>query len=155
MEESSTAVDEGFADADETLYVTGSNVNVRRVPATTGEIAGTLNKGASLHCTGRKDDWSRVEYNGEICFVSSQFLSAEKPEETKPAAQAGTGIYHAGGDILVCIDAGHQDHQMTDKEPNGPRLFRDEEQGYKRNGRCINWCTGVQGESAGGIEAPG
>lgn len=120
VEESSTAVDEGFADADETLYVTGSNVNVRRAPATTGEIAGTLNKGASLHCTGRKDDWSRVEYNGEICFVSSQFLSAEKPEETKPAAQAGTGIYHAGGDILVCIDAGHQDHQMTDKEPNGP-----------------------------------
>ncbi|MBQ8562704.1 MAG: N-acetylmuramoyl-L-alanine amidase, partial [Firmicutes bacterium] len=48
----------------------------------------------------------------------SQYLTTEKP--AAPTFSAGTGIYHAGGDILICIDAGHQNHGMSDKEPNGP-----------------------------------
>ena len=45
-------------------------------------------------------------------------------DTTYPEPQAGTDILHIGfgenKDYVVVIDAGHQRHGMTDKEPNGP-----------------------------------
>lgn len=106
---------------DETLYVNATDVNVRTEPSTSGSIAGMLDMGNAVHRIGIVEDWSQIEYNGQICYVSSQFLSAEKPvEPTAPQAQSGTGIYHEGGDILICIDAGHETHAISEQEPNGP-----------------------------------
>lgn len=116
-----TTAAETFAEADETMYVTAMDVNVRQGPSTDSEIVGTLNKGNSVYRIGASEEWSRIEYNGEVCYVSSQFLSAEEPEtEASAEPQSGTGIYHGGGDILICIDAGHETHSISETEPNGP-----------------------------------
>ncbi|WP_434309187.1 N-acetylmuramoyl-L-alanine amidase [Hominifimenecus sp. rT4P-3] len=116
-----TAAPMVFQDVDETVYVTGQ-VNFRAEPSLDAEIKAVLSKRASVKRTGIGDEWSRVVQNGEEGYVSNKYLTTEKPKVPAGSVegQAGTGIYHEGGDILVVIDAGHQGKQMTEKEPNGP-----------------------------------
>ena len=44
----------------------------RRSPDANGEEAGTLAGGQAIHRTGYNDGWSRVEYNGETCYISNR-----------------------------------------------------------------------------------
>lgn len=116
-----TAAPVVFQDVEETVYATGQ-VNFRAEPSLDSEIKSVLSKNASVKRTGTSEEWSRVIRNGEEGYVSNKYLTTEKPKVPAGSAegQAGTGIYHEGGDILVVIDAGHQGKQMKEKEPNGP-----------------------------------
>ena len=69
-----------FTDVDETVYAK-ENVKIRRTPAADGEEAGTLAGGQSIHRTGYNDNWSRVEYNGETCYIAAGFLTTTAPGE--------------------------------------------------------------------------
>lgn len=103
-----------FAAAEETVYVTGSNVNLRKSPAADGEVLTKLEKGVSLKRTGYSESWSRVVYQDMECYISSQYVSEDKPEEeTGDAAGNGTGR-------LIAIDPGHQAKGNSEKEPIGP-----------------------------------
>lgn len=106
-----------FDEVEETVYAT-DNVNIRKAASKESESLGQLREGKSVTRTGVGTEWSRVEYEGQICYIASEYLTTEKP--AAPTFSGGTGIYHAGGDILVCIDAGHQNYGMSEKEPNGP-----------------------------------
>ena len=123
-----------FTAADETVYVTGSDVNVRSSYSTSSEIVATLNTGASVKRTGYNGEWSRVIYQGKECYIASAYLSAEEPETqavVQPAAAEGevrlnpdwkyaefskinsgaAMLYRADGEkrkgITVCVNAGH------------------------------------------------
>ena len=57
--------------------------------------------------------------------VEDESVTEEKTEEmTYPAPKEGTDILHEGfgenKNYVVVIDAGHQRHGMSEKEPNGP-----------------------------------
>lgn len=70
-----------FTSVNETVYATGS-VNVRKSWSTSSEVVGSLSEGQSITRTGKGDNgWSRVTFNGSTAYVSSQYLTAEKPEE--------------------------------------------------------------------------
>lgn len=112
-----------FAEVNETVYATTSQVNVRSGPDTEAGKLGMLNWNEELVRTGvGENGWSRVTYQGETAYVYSEYLSTEKQE--RPASAEGipgTGIYHEGSNgILVAVDAGHQLHGSSTKEPNGP-----------------------------------
>ena len=78
---SSTPATVTFKDASETVYTTGK-CNVRESYSTNSNILGKLNSGASIKRTGIADNgWSRVEYNGKTAYISSQFLTKEKPAD--------------------------------------------------------------------------
>lgn len=64
----------------DTVYVTGSSVNLRKGAGTDYDVIVGLAKGTELKRTGTTDNgWSRVEYNGETGYLSSNYVSTEKP----------------------------------------------------------------------------
>lgn len=121
---------------DEKVYVNAANVNVRKEPQPGAEIVTRLNSGAELHRTGYSDFWSKVEYQGQTCYMASRYLTTEKPEvsETVTASAAASSsqvglngdwkyadfskinsgkavMYRAEGENrkgkVVCVNAGH------------------------------------------------
>lgn len=72
-----------FTEVNETLYVI-SDVNIRKGPGTNYEKVGKLKVGESITRIGVGDNgWSKVMYNGEEAYISSNYLSKTKPEEPK------------------------------------------------------------------------
>ena len=80
--EESTVVsnEEGSPEVEETLYVTTS-LNVRSGPGTEYDKVGLLSTGDEVTRTqSLENGWSKIVYEGEECYVSSQYLSTEKIE---------------------------------------------------------------------------
>ncbi len=69
-----------FTDVDETVYAK-EGVNIRKAPESDAEVAGTIQAGESIHRTGYNDNWSRVEYGGETCYIAAGFLTMTEPED--------------------------------------------------------------------------
>lgn len=71
-----------FTEVNETVYAT-SSVNVRSSYSTSSSVVGSLDAGDSVTRTGRgSNGWSRVSYNGQTAYISSSYLTTEKPEES-------------------------------------------------------------------------
>lgn len=68
------------------------------------EILHTLSYGTELLVVGEEDGWSEVRIEDSTYYVSSEFLSEEKPVVRKK----------------IVLDAGHQRKGNSAKEPNGP-----------------------------------
>lgn len=76
-----------FSEKNDTVYATDS-VNVRSSYSTSSSVIGSLEPGDSVKRTGLATKavngitWSRVSYNGTTGYVSSSYLTTEKPEES-------------------------------------------------------------------------
>ncbi len=70
-----------FEQVNETVYATHA-VRVRSSASSASDdnIVATLVIGQSVIRTGYNSEWSRVLYNGNICFVASDYLSTTKPD---------------------------------------------------------------------------
>lgn len=81
-----------FADCSETMYAT-TTVNVRDTYSTSGNKLGSLAKAQEITRTGigigDADGWSRVVFQGQEAYVSSDYLSATKPQVSKPSTPTG------------------------------------------------------------------
>lgn len=70
----------------ETVY-TVADVNIRKGPSTSYGKLGTLEMGSSVTRLAKYDNgWSKIEYNGKTAYISSNYLTEEKPvviERTK------------------------------------------------------------------------
>ena len=96
-----------FTDCSETMYAT-TTVNVRDTYSTSGNKLGSLTKAQFVKRTGvgtgAAAGWSRIEFNGKVAYVSSEYLSATKPQvstgsnggsssgqTSKPSSKPSTG----------------------------------------------------------------
>lgn len=73
-----------YSDNNQTVYAK-NDVNIRKGPSAEAEKAGLLKKGESIKRIAVGDNgWSKVEYNGEVCYISNKYLVTEQPttEET-------------------------------------------------------------------------
>ena len=77
--------DSTFVDRDETVYVMGTNgnLNVRSAPSSEDakNIVGTLKEGETAKRVGYNENWSKIEFNGQVCYASSKYLSTKAPVE--------------------------------------------------------------------------
>ena len=105
--------------ASDTVYVTGSGVNLRAGPGTSYDVKMTLPRGTKLQRTGTVNGWSQVQYEGKEYYVSSSLVSTDAPagaeEETvsgdKTAADSktsssGSGTLTVTSDVNVRSGAG-------------------------------------------------
>lgn len=79
--ESSKPQAPSFTTVNETVYAT-SSVNVRSSYSTSSSIIGSLNEGESVTRIGKSSSWSKVKYNGQTAYISSDYLTTEKPEKS-------------------------------------------------------------------------
>ncbi len=80
-----------YTETDETVYVTGDDVNVRASSDTQSEVVANVSRGTSLKRIGYNDEWSKVIYEDKECYISSQFVSLEEPETRAAAAAVAEG----------------------------------------------------------------
>lgn len=113
-----------FEDADDNIFII-EEANIRTEPSTDAQVIETAPKSKLFKRTGISADWSRLEYNGQTCYVSNDLISTEMPEEAVDGELLENGTGDAGvaeqtsGKIVV-IDPGHQGHGDSGQEPIGP-----------------------------------
>jgi len=100
--------------ASDTVYVTGSGVNLRSGPGTVYDVQMTLPRGTKLQRTGTVSGWSQVQYEGKEYYVSSSLVTTEAPEgaetetvsddKSSSGSTSGTGSTQSGGTLTVKSD---------------------------------------------------
>ncbi len=69
-----------FTDVNETIYTTDV-CNIRKSYSTSSDKVATVKSGTALKRTGvGENGWSRIEYNGQVAYITSQYLSTTAPE---------------------------------------------------------------------------
>ena len=102
--EESSETEEEIPEISETLYAK-ETVNVRTEPRIDSTVYTKLHRGDSVDVVDSEDGWTRVLMDEHIYYVSSEYLVKEEE------LSAGK---------LVVIDAGHQAHANSEREPIGP-----------------------------------
>ena len=88
-----TSQEQLFTSVNETVYAT-ETVNVRDTYSSSGNKLGSLTKAQSVTRTGigqgEAAGWSRIEFNGQVAYVSSDYLSTTKPQVSTSSSSGGT-----------------------------------------------------------------
>ena len=89
-----------YKEVNETVYA-NTTVNIRKGPGTEYDKLGSLNKGDSITRVGIGDNgWSKVEYNGSIAYMFSEYLQTTKP----PVANtSGYPMTYSDGSCTITI----------------------------------------------------
>ncbi len=149
---------------DETVYVTGTEVNLRAAATTKSDVLAVMNRGQQLRRTGMGGDWSRVVYDGMTGYISSQYVSAEKPETTTTGEAAG-GSAGAAGEAAgaasgttavigngqsvnageVYLDSAWKYADFSKINTGAAKLYRSEAASRKNITVCVNAGHGTSG----------
>lgn len=71
------------------IVFTNTTSNIRLQPSSSAEKVETVNRGTELLRTAILDNgWSEIQFNGQVCYVSSKLIDTEKVTET--AAETNT-----------------------------------------------------------------
>ena len=65
-----------------TKYVTATTLNVRSGAGTSYSVLGSLSKGTKVEVISTTNGWSKINYNGSIGYVSSQYLSSSSTDSS-------------------------------------------------------------------------
>ena len=75
-----------FEPRNDTVYTT-DNLNIRREPYNDAEIVTVAKKGTQLKRVGWQDYWCQVEYNGEILYAATKYLTTTAPAAPETPSQ--------------------------------------------------------------------
>lgn len=130
--DSTSVSSKGNAEGNASSKVTLSRVNLREQPGVDSAVVCVIEAEQSVEVNEQEDTWTSVDYNGKTGYIRNDFLAdatADSNEKTDVScdattaatstAGAATTAKHTGGHI-VAIDAGHQAHGDSSKEPVGP-----------------------------------
>ena len=105
-----------------TMYVKldtyGAFLNVRATPSTNGEKVSFLVHAEKVKVLGIEDGWASIEYDGNICFVSADFLVEERPNYI-PAPTA-TPVPTKAPEVSEEVESNREEpatEEMDEEEP--------------------------------------
>ncbi|MCR5256376.1 MAG: SH3 domain-containing protein [Acetatifactor sp.] len=107
-----------YTDMSETMYAT-TTVNIRNKPSKTGDRVGILCENNEILVTGQCNEtkWYRLDFNGNVGYVSYDFLTSEKPEEEElPAEEAVNGV--SENDAVSLDESSDEPPVETSDAPN-------------------------------------
>jgi len=110
-----------YQEADDYIVVVTDMLNVRAEDNTGSRIYVQLPTGEILHRTGYNDLWCRVDYDGDVAYVSADMVELySMPEYAKTGEVQETMAEAPLNGHIVAIDAGCQAKANAEKEPIGP-----------------------------------
>lgn len=136
---------------DETVYVVGSDVNLRAGASTSSQVVAVLQAGEKLRRTGYEETWSRVEYNGAACYIASRYVSASEPrqpETTAPQQQAASNSGQGAADGSVTLDASWKYAEFSKINSGTATLYKAKGENRKGITVCVNAGHGTSGGSS-------
>ena len=107
LSNSSESNEPSVTEVDEMVWATTA-VNVRQASNTSSGIIATLREGASVKRTGvLNNGWSRVNYNGQTAYISSEYLTTTNPnpdgDDTSDESTGSSGITGVTGEDIVAF----------------------------------------------------
>lgn len=141
-----TETSEAYQDVDETVYVTGDDVNLRTSTAPDSEVIERLKKGTQLKRTGSSESWSRVLYQEKECYISSRYISTEQPE-TEPETEAQKPVSDVQGGA-VSLDSSWKYAEFSKINSGTASMYRSEASNRKGITVCVNAGHGTKGGSS-------
>lgn len=74
------------------MYVSSTNgINLRKGPGTGYKTIETIPNGSKVRVVSSDDEWSKVQYKGKTGYLSSQYLSEDKPENERSSDLSRSG----------------------------------------------------------------
>ena len=73
-------------------YVTESSLNVRSGAYMSASVVGSYKEGTKVTCYGTSGSWTKVKYNGETRYVSTQYLSTKAPSSGSSSSSSSSFI---------------------------------------------------------------
>lgn len=71
-------------------YISGSSVNFRKTPNTSGEVITKLTRNTKVTVIEKDDGWAEIEYNGNRGYVSTDYISDTEIETTSRSSVTRT-----------------------------------------------------------------
>lgn len=107
-----------FEDVNEIVYAT-QNVNVRSSTSTEADNkVGQVKAGTELKRIGYHSEWSKVLYNGEACYIKSEYLTTEEDEATTPPPTASNEEFTDVNNETVYVYSDQDDDGKCDNRCN-------------------------------------
>ena len=131
---------QAYTETDETVYVTGDDVNVRASSDTQSEVVANVSRGTSMKRIGYNDEWSKVIYEDKECYISSQFVSLEEPE----TQAAGTAV--AEGEVRLNPEWKYAEFSKINS--GAAVLYKSDAANRKGITVCVNAGHGTKGGSS-------
>ena len=116
---------DAFEEASDNVFINGEDVNLRKEPSETAVVVAVVKKSTLLKRVGLSEEWSRLVYEGQECYVANDLITETMPEEATsgiddPEVGGDPRAQVSLGDKVVIIDPGHQGRGDSTQEPIGP-----------------------------------
>ncbi len=150
-----------MSDVEDTVTVTGSQVNIRSSASTSAQVLGVANQGETFKRTGKGDSWSRVNYNGKEAYISNRYITVKKAEqqsnqsadqESKSAGPGETAQNTSSGSQAasetVAFNSSWKYAEFSKISSGTATLYRSTAATKKNKVICVNAGHGTKGGSS-------
>lgn len=115
---------DAFTEVNDQIHIAVADVNLRAEPSSESEIIAQAPQGALYERIGYNEEWSKIKYGQQICYVSNDLITTEMPKNASsgvddPEAAGQVSVAGSKGKIVI-IDPGHQGKGDSNQEPIGP-----------------------------------
>lgn len=139
-----------FESVDDSVYVKtsdGGSVRIRSSCDTGSDsnIVTYASHGTKLKRTGKSSEWTRIDYNGTSCYLSSAYVTTDVVETSGAAGVSGASCADSGE---VTLNPSWKYADFSKINSGSAVLYRSDASGRKNITVCVNAGHGTKGGSS-------